>query len=166
MTTAELIEVLYQKSIRFIARRPRSEKEMREYLAKKTNRYHLADLGLSDDIIIEAIGNLLKEKNLINDEEFISWWVEQRSYFRPKGERALRAELYKKGIDRALIDEYFEENLIDEISLAIEVLKKKSRAILANPTDTQYKKAITLLIARGFSFETAKKAFEQWRDVE
>ncbi|MDD5246132.1 MAG: regulatory protein RecX [Candidatus Omnitrophica bacterium] len=72
--------------------RLRSEKEMRDYLAKKK---------LAVDVIDETVA-FLKAKGFINDEFFARAWIGSRLK-KPLGLRKLRQELAAKGIDRQLI---------------------------------------------------------------
>jgi regulatory protein len=142
-------QALLQKCYRFLSLRNRSEKEMRDYLDKKTQKI----------TIIDNIIDRLKEEGLIDDKKFIAWWVEQRSYFKPKGPFVLKQELLQKGINRDLIDQYFEENKIDELALAKQVLQKKQKTLTKFKKEEKFKKAIELLLRRGFSYDLAKKAF-------
>ncbi len=41
---------------------------------------------------------------MLDDEAFARAWVESRDRARPRGERAIRAELALKGVDRASVD--------------------------------------------------------------
>ncbi len=54
---------------------------------------------------LEAAIPKLIELDLLDDQKFARWWVEQRLRFRPKGNRALTAELLAKGIDREIISQ-------------------------------------------------------------
>jgi regulatory protein len=81
----------YEAAVEFLASRPRSVAEIRRHLRGK--RY--------DD---EAVDEL-RAQRYINDLDFAKYWVEQRSRFRPKGDRALVSELTSKGVARETIDE-------------------------------------------------------------
>jgi len=155
MDTKELREKLLQKCYRYLSARNRSEKEMRDYLKKKIQRFKLDN----PEELIEKIIQELKEKNLIDDKKFINWWVEQRSYFKPKGLFVLKQELLQKGINRDLINQVLEENKIDELELAKTALRKKARVLKGLKKEERYQKAISFLMRRGFSFETANKVF-------
>lgn len=113
---------LLNKAINFLSFRPRSEWEVR----RKFN---------NEDLIKK-----LKELNLINDENFTKWYVEQRNTFRPKGRRMLEMELRRKGIKTKI------ENNLSETELAKRALKKKKFL--------DKEKSIRFLASRGFSWET------------
>jgi regulatory protein len=85
---------LLDRTLRLISRRPRSEKEIRDYLKKKK----------TSSKITEAVVKKLKQLRQINDQEFASWWVEQRTTFRPRGKFGLMMELRQKGIKQETIE--------------------------------------------------------------
>jgi len=156
MGDKELFEKLLQKCYRFISLRNRTEKEIKDYLSKKAQRYKIQN----PNELIDKVVQQLKEEGLIDDKKFIEWWVEQRSYFKPKGTFILKQELLQKGINRDLIDQYFEENKIDELSLAKIALQKKVKVLKELKKEERYQKAISFLVRRGFSFETANKVVQ------
>lgn len=131
------LQKLLDKIYRFLAIRPRSEKELFNYLKKKK--------ALPAET--EKIFNLLKQQNLLNDSAFAEWWIDQRATFRPKGKIALKAELKQKGISEEIINLALAE--IDEFALAKKALEKK--------TNLDKQKLINFLSYRGFSWGTIKK---------
>jgi len=133
------------RTLRLISHRPRSEKEIRDYLKKKK----------SPPKIIEAVIRKLKQLKQINDQEFANWWIEQRSTFRPRGKFGLTMELRQKGIDEKIIKEVIEG--VDELPLAEEVAQKKRRTYKNLPREEFYQKMSAYLARRGFSWETIKK---------
>lgn len=155
MDKKQLLETLLQKCYRFLSLRNRTEKEMRDYLGKKIQRFKLNN---PQELIEKAIQQL-KEQDLIDDKKFIEWWVEQRSYFKPKGPFVLKQELLEKGVAHDLIRQYFEENKIDELALAKQVLQKKQKTLVNLEKEEKFKKASEFLMRRGFSYELAKKTF-------
>jgi regulatory protein len=85
----------YEAAVQFLATRPRSVAEIRRHLHGK--RY--------DDEAIDGAIDKLRAQRYIDDLDFAKYWVEQRSRFRPKGDRALVSELINKGVARDTIDE-------------------------------------------------------------
>jgi regulatory protein len=84
----------YEAAVEFLASRPRSLAEIRRHLRGK--RY--------DDEAIDGAVDKLRAQRYVDDLEFAKYWVEQRSRFRPKGDRALVSELSNKGVSRETID--------------------------------------------------------------
>ncbi|MDQ2913880.1 MAG: RecX family transcriptional regulator [Chloroflexota bacterium] len=84
----------YEAAVQFLANRPRSVSEIRRHLHGK--RY--------DDDAIDGAIDKLRAQRYVNDLDFAKYWIEQRSRFRPKGDRALVSELINKGVTRETID--------------------------------------------------------------
>jgi len=94
MAIVSTFEYLTAKALRLLSYRPRSIREIKKRLTK-TN---------ADTNTINRVINNLIEQNLLNDQEFARWWVDQRVKFRPRGNYALTQELVQKGLDREIID--------------------------------------------------------------
>ena len=134
------VEVALQRALNFLSYRPRSEKEVRQNLKK--HKYHE---GVIDEII-----DRLKRGGLVNDATFADLWVENRSEFRPRGERMLRAELRLKGIPDEIISGVVED--LDETSLAAKAAKKKARRYRDLEWEEFRKKLYGFLARRGFHY--------------
>ena len=106
LVTKDRLGRAQEQTYRFFSYRPRSEKEIRDYLGKK---------GLREEEK-EKIVKKLKEEKLIDDLEFARWFLEQRQTFRPKGSYALRQELRQKGIGEKIIDQVL-PNREEELNL-------------------------------------------------
>jgi len=133
---------------RFLSYRPRSEKEIYDYLGKKK---------LKDE---EKIIKKLKEEKLIDDLEFARWFLEQRQTFRPKGSYALRQELRQKGIGEKIIDQVL-PNKEEELSLAKKALVKAEKKYASFLGREKKEKLMAYLRRRGFSWEAVKKAVDE-----
>ena len=97
-------ETLYQartSALRLLARRPRSERELRDRLREKE---------FADDVISRVVTNL-KETGLVNDAEFARIYVRNALTLRPQGEIQLRQKLLLLGVARPTIDETLHEIL-------------------------------------------------------
>jgi len=92
-------KVVLDAALRFLEARPRSATEVRR---------RLIDAGYREELVAGAIERLA-ELGVLDDEAFARAWVESRDRVRPRGERALRSELFRKGIDRQLADDMLEE---------------------------------------------------------
>lgn len=92
------VERLYDKAIKFLSYRPRSEKEVRDSLLLKLR---LTDKGEEEkknfEHSIEEAIKKLEKIGQIDDREFASWWVEQRTKFKKTSPRVVKLELLKKG---------------------------------------------------------------------
>jgi len=150
----DIEESIYNKVLRFVSIRPRSEKEVRDYIYRKASKKikSSSDLASLQNKILEN----LVELKLINDEDFAKTWVGWRlSSSNPKGMRVIRGELFAKGVDRDLVSELLdgEEYKNMEIDAAKRVCSKKAKV---------YKDPLGLknyLLSRGFSYCAINSAF-------
>ncbi len=141
---------LLDRTLRLISRRPRSEKEIRDYLKKKK----------TSPKVIEEVIKKLKQLRQINDKEFAKWWVDQRTTFRPRGKFGLTMELRQKGIDKEIIRKAVEK--MDELPLAEKLAQKKAKSLKNLPREERYQKLSAYLARRGFSWETIKKVVAKY----
>lgn len=153
----EQVSKLMDSCLRFLSYRPRSQKEVEDYLAKKISQRE--DIKFSQakesNLIAEIIAKLQKYK-YINDLEFAKWWIESRSKSSPRGKRVLKLELIIKGIDKELVEELLDE-LPDQAGLAKKALVKKIKK-WHKLSPIEFKKKLYLyLSSRGFDFDTIKE---------
>lgn len=142
---------LYEKTLRFLSFRPRSEKEIKDYLIKKK-----AD-GLTTKKIIEK----LKQHKFLSDEEFTRWWIEQRTRVKPRGLRLIKFELKQKGIDKELIDDIFENDQSSDLEKAT-ILATKRLSRYKNETPQKiYEKMGRFLASKGFDYDVIKEVIEK-----
>ena len=145
---------LLNKAYFFLKFRPRSEKEVRDYLYKKIKTKHWSRSD-ADKVLQE-----LKEEDLIDDAKFVDWFVRSRTTLKPKGQRLLTRELKQKGIGDELIEKYFSENTVDEEKLALQILQKRWPRYKNFDSRKRFEKVVSFLLRRGLSFELAKKTYE------
>ena len=164
------IERLLQMSLKFLSFRPRSEKEVRDYLLRKGR---IGEIEKSDtektryEKSVEKVVQKLKNLDQINDKEFASWLVEQRKRFRPRGNRLIKAELAQKGIDKDIINEIAEENNQEsEEELAIKAAQKKYTSYKKLNTNEFRIRLGQYLTRRGFDWGTIKKVVDTLEQKE
>ena len=148
----DLIHRALNFSYFYLKFRPRSKKEIVDYLHKKADRFSLTEA------IIEQAVLSLEEQGLVDDKKFIEWFVEQRSSAKPKSEFALRQELFRFGIEKELLDEYFAEHEMPEEELAMKALRPRWRRYENMDRKMRFQKAAAFLGRRGFGFDVIKKS--------
>jgi regulatory protein len=139
---------------RYLTIRNRSEKEVRDYLARKK----------AAPEIIEKIITSLIEKKFLNDEAFARSWVLNRARLKPKGKALLKIELRQKGITDEIIQAVLQETaeeIPDEIEQAKRLVSKKLQQLTGRPRQEIYQKAGGFLSRRGYNWETVKKAIDE-----
>lgn len=147
--------VVLEAALRFLEPRQRSIDEVRRRLTR---------VGYRDELVAGAIERLI-ELGMLDDAAFAQTWIESRDRARPRGERALRAELARKGIDRQILDDVLEERGDEpDAAAARRLLERHARALerIADPR-VRRQRAYALLARHGFDSETAVAAI---RSVE
>jgi regulatory protein len=148
-------EKFYKASINFLSFRPRSEKEMRDYLTKKK----------CDDTTSKRIIESLLRSRFIDDEDFARRFVEQRTKIKPKANRVIKYELKQKGIAKELIDQLFEDkedSKTSDFSKALELAERKMpRFAKIEDKRKVYEKLGRYLASKGFDWDTVKAVIDQ-----
>ena len=148
-------EVAFQKLIRFISYRPRSEDEI-------INR--LIRFGF-DDGVIEKVIVKLKEAGLAGDYQFAHEWVENRITFRPRSHKLLTMELRSKKIDEEIIQRIIGGIPSDE-ELALKAALKVSHKYETLDYSTFKKKLSGFLTRRGFNYSIVNEVCENLWEVK
>lgn len=136
----------------FLKFRPRTEVEIIRYLERKSLRFHFSNE------IIHATVIQLKQGGFINDEKFVKMYVANRNLLKPRGVFLLKRELSHLGIQKNLIEEYFSQNEMDDLNTALNLLKRRE-SLKRLDEKTRFKKAISYLLRKGFTYDVAKKAY-------
>lgn len=150
-------EKFYNRALRFLSFRPRSEQEIRDYLVNKK----------AEATITEKIISKLREKRFLDDEEFVKWWIDQRTRVKPRAIRVIKMELKRKGIHHELIEAaFFDAHL--RIKVDLESAKKLARRKIERyrnlPSEQVYQKVGRFLSSKGFSYDTIKKVLSNVDD--
>ena len=134
-------------ALRFLANRPRSEREIRRRLAEK---------GYEPDRVDRVIEKLIRLK-LVDDRMFAEYWLENRALHRPKGVRALRAELFAKGVGREVVEGALEGERDEPEDAYRAAQRQASRWPLTD--ETTFKQRLSLFLQRrGFGWEAIEAA--------
>lgn len=139
----------YQRALRFLGIRPRSQVEIERYLTEK---------GYATEVI-EVVVNRLVEQQYLDDEAFARFWLENREQFKPRGERALRFELRQKGIADNVIDKVIVD--LDEDGMAWAAVESKLQRWQNLPEPELRKKITGFLARRGFGYEVINTVFRR-----
>ena len=150
----DTFEVAYQKGLRFLSYRPRSESEMQRKLNEQ---------GFEAAAINTAIQRFI-ENGSLGDERFARDWVENRSAFRPRSKRMLAMELRQKGIAEEEIQKALAATE-DENSLAYHTAVSYARRLAGVDWETFRKRLGGFLARRGFSYGTIAPLLRQvWEE--
>lgn len=129
---------------------------MRDYLTRKIKDSRLT----INEGVLERIVQSLKRDKFINDEEFIKWWVEQRTLLKPKAWRVIKYELKRKGISDEMIND--SGLMINDKDAAVKLAEKKLRTIHDQSDKFKVKEKLgRFLASKGFDWDTIKEVIDQ-----
>lgn len=146
------IRKAYNLAVNYLARRMRSEKEIKDYLTQKE---------IEEPIINEVIHKLAVQK-YINDEEYAFSFVRTQMNTTDKGPDLIRMELKERGINDGIIKhaiaEYPEEEQVEKaIKAAEKVIKKNSK----ESQRIVKQKAEQFLLRKGYPFDVIHLALSE-----
>ena len=132
---------LYQRALEWVLVRPRSEKEVGDYLYKKIYEKKL------NKNYIDLIINKLKNKKYLDDLGFAEWYTENRFVKKGISRKRLKMELMKKGISGEIIEQVLDKRN-DEEEIKKIIAKKRAKY--------DDEKLIQYLVRQGFQFELVR----------
>lgn len=143
------IQKAYNSAISYLARRIRSEKEIRDYLLKKE---------IEEPVIQEVIHKLL-EQRYIDDREYAIVYARTQINTTDKGPGLIGIELKERGIEQNLIDialeQYSFELQVEKTTILSEKFfqkySKDSKRVLKQKLEN-------LLVRKGYTFEVINLA--------
>lgn len=146
------IRKAYNLAVSYLARRMRSEQEIKEHLTQKE---------VEEPVINEVLHKLTSQK-YINDEEYAISFVRTQMNTTDKGPDVIRMELKERGINEAFIrhalDEYPKEEQIEKaIKLTEKLIKKSSK----ESQRIVKQKAEQLLLRKGYPFDVIHLALNE-----
>lgn len=137
------------KALKLLHFASRTEKEMRERLAK--HEY--------EEKTIERVITFLKEYDFINDLKLTKHMVKSKSKGNKYGKNRIKQDLYRKGIDKDLIENTIENELDQETEYenALSLAQKKMATIKDTDKRKIYEKLGRYLAYRGYDYEMIKR---------
>lgn len=141
-------------ALRLLARRPRSERELRDALARRRfERAHIA----------EAIARL-RAMGYLDDAAFARFWVENRDASSPRSRRLLRAELRGRGVGAPIAAEATAE--VDDEDAAYRAAARRLRAFSGLDEESFRRRLGGFLLRRGFAYAVCERAVARcWREI-
>lgn len=144
---ASVFDKAYARSLNLLARRARSEWEIRDYLRRKDY-----DLGLIDQLVEKLVS-----KGYIDDHDFAQRWVENRRLLKQTSKRKLWQELKQKRVADNVITEVLESDETDEKQVILELALRKQKT--SRYKDRQ--KLMQYLSRQGFRYDDITWALSQ-----
>ena len=134
-------------ALKTIERTYKSEKELAQKLALK---------GYDDHIINRTI-NFMKEYNLLNDNNYATMYVKDKS--RNIGKKKIKYSLLQKGIDEEIIESELEKINNDEVKAIVYDMALKKYKVFSKRENDNYKltqKLYRFLMGKGYDYDLIK----------
>ncbi|HZG57354.1 RecX family transcriptional regulator [Paenibacillus sp.] len=146
----------YVKTIRWLGARPRTEKEIRQYMGRKAY----------EPAVVDHCVERLKAERYVDDERFSRALTEERLQRQGKGKQWIRQELLQKGVDKQTVMDAVQSVSPEEEKAAAAALAKKRWRALSSGEDPQAarRKLYAYLARRGFSASAVREAVREAAD--
>lgn len=141
----------FDKTLRFVMTRPRSLKEVKDYFRRKE----------IDKSLHETIIDKLVRLELLDDQKFARWWVDQRLAFKSKSKKDITFELRQKGVETNIIKNILDDSEIDEVKIAKELIDKKSYKWQKYDEKIRKQKISQYLAGKGFNWDVINSVVEK-----
>lgn len=157
LQAAEAQQGARNSAIRFLASRPRTEREIRMRLREKE---------FSEEEISGVIQDLTRT-GLLNDREFARMVIRDARSLRPAGAPLLRRKLVLLGVDRTVVDEVLGEELTPSDqhaaarTLAAHLVARSKRTRRSEPPEKLRARLSAFLARRGFAWETIRDVINE-----
>lgn len=186
---ADAYRTSYDRAVNYLSVRPRSEREVQQYLTdrliykhsdySKLDSHQRQEFKQQQEQIIVQIIDRLKDKKYLDDAAFAKWWIDNRRQFRPRGQRLLLVELQSKGISATDIkaaletpDEsgQFLSEVEAEVSkpsekdLAMSLARKQQKKYVGLETIQYKQKMSRYLASKGFDWDTIDAVIKELLD--
>lgn len=146
----------YLAALRYIGIRPRTEAQVLRYLSDK---------GFQRDVA-EEVCERCRSQGYLDDRQFARQWVQERLLHKPRGKRALRAELQQKGITQEAMEESLASiGMEDEMEAARSYIRKKCRK-KTRWNETEERKLLQGLMRLGFGMNVVQRIRQELRQGE
>jgi regulatory protein len=137
-----------------LARRPRSERELRRRLAQRKFAPQL----------VEGTIERLRALDLIDDAAFARYWADVRDRTSPRGRRLVTQELRAQGVDMKTAAEAASE--LSDDDAAYRLASRRARSMANLEYDAFRNRLASLLRRRGFGWEVVRATIERcWSEV-
>lgn len=147
-------ETAYLLAVRYLSYRPRSVKEMQDYLKKKQ---------VSSEHSKAVVTKLIEQK-FLNDAEFAASWVRTRVLLKPLSQRVLQMELQQKGVSEDIITAVLsqqEDASGNDFEMARLLVQKRKKKYEGLSRQERYQKLGGFLGRRGFSYDVIKRVIDE-----
>lgn len=161
----------YQRALEWVLVRPRSERELRDYLRRREQKQMMEEKKREwqderegkpkrrsnkakynfDEVIIERLMN----KGYVNDRKFAEYYVENRFTKKGISRRRLEQELIKKGVTKSIIEEVLADSERNDEAEIKKIIARKREKYTED-------KLINYLCRQGFSYQQVQNLVHEF----
>lgn len=148
---AEDLVAIREACFRYLSRSDHSSFELKQKVAKK---------GYKESDIVQVLQNLA-DNGYLDDKSFATKFIEEKTELNQWGPKKIRSHLYKKGINRSIIEEVLTEKTdhLQQQQICVDLVMKRKRHFLREEDEYKRKQKIYRYLAgRGFSGSVIKKS--------
>lgn len=150
--TGDPMEVARRIALRLLETRPRTEKELRDAMARKDVPQH----------VIDALVVRFREVRLLDDRALASALASTRTQVGLRGPARIRAELRSKGVAPDVVESAMSQVAADaELAAAREVARRRLRAGSGLETHVVRRRLTAALARRGFSSDVVRRVCDE-----
>lgn len=135
----------YDRCLNLLARRPRSEWELRDYLKRKEY----------EPEVVDGTVERLRNRGYVNDADFAARWVSSRRALKPVSKRRLQQELQQKRVSLTAIAAALENEETNEKDALRQLVERKRARYPDSLKFMQY------LSRQGFSYDDIKSVLNE-----
>lgn len=141
-------------AVAMLARRPRSEREVRRRLRQRK----------LDTAVIDHTVERLRAARLLDDVEYARSFAESRDRTSPRGRRLVVQELRANGVDAAVATEAVSE--LSDVDAAYRLASSRMRSLARLDRQAFFSRMAGMLQRRGFGWEVTRRTVERcWAEV-
>ncbi len=149
----------FDAALAFLAARPRSRTEIRRRLLRPNPKR-----PSPAPETVERVLARLTEMGLVNDEEFASFWVEQRERFSPRAAYAMTQELRQRGVSAEVATQAADPER--DLERALQAGRQRARMLPTDDYAAFRTKLGSFLQRRGFAYGVARDTVRQlWQEL-
>jgi regulatory protein len=138
-----------EASLHLVAMGPRSEKDLRDRLRRKS---------FTTAAIDHAVKRM-KELGYLDDQAYARLYVQSRQASTPRSRRALAFELGRKGVNREIVSDAVEE--LSDAEAAYAAAQRRMRAFSKLDRESFMRRMGNFLASRGFGYGVARNTIER-----
>ena len=144
----------YEAALRLLAYRPRSERELRQRLARR---------GIERPLIEGALARL-RGQGYLDDQAFARFWTETREATSPRSRRLIRSELLYKGVSPDAAAAAVAG--VEDDDAAYRAAARRLRSLPLDDFESFRRRLGGFLVRRGFSYDVARRTIDRcWREA-